>query len=87
MSAPDNRLTFNDVPWQQGCILSTRYTRRCSAQEMLKVSRIERRTAFAHFYVHDEGLSRELVYQFDSAEECEKEVNKHNKALAERLSK
>ncbi|MGE6315878.1 hypothetical protein ACQKC1_08830 [Shewanella baltica] len=87
MSTPDNRLTFNDVPWQQGRVLSTRHTLRWSKQELEKVTRIERRTAFAHFYAHDEGKSRELVYQFDSAEECAKAVNEHNKALAERLSK
>ncbi|MGI2024835.1 hypothetical protein [Shewanella glacialipiscicola] len=87
MSAPDNRLTFNDVPWQQGCVLSTRHTRRWSKQELEKVTRIERRTAFAHFYAHDEGQGREFVYQFDSAEECLKAVHEHNKALAEALSK
>ncbi|OUS52963.1 hypothetical protein BM607_003250 [Shewanella sp. SACH] len=87
MSAPDNRLKFNNVPWQQGRVLSTRHTRRWSKQELEKFTRIERRTAFAHFYAHDEGKSRELVYQFDSTEECEKAVNEHNKALAERLSK
>ncbi|MGR3969265.1 hypothetical protein [Shewanella sp. 1180_01] len=87
MSTPDNRLTFNDVPWQQGRVLYTRHTRRWSKQELEKVTRIERRTAFAHFYAHDEGRSRDLVYQFDSTEECEKAVNEHNKALAERLSK
>ena len=87
MSTPDNRLTFNDVPWQQGRVLSTRHTLRWSKQELEKFTRIERRTAFAHFYVHDEGRSRELVYQFDSAEECAKAVNEHNKALAEALSK
>ncbi|MGI2056228.1 hypothetical protein ACRN9T_03395 [Shewanella baltica] len=87
MSTPDNRLTFKDVPWQQGRVLSTRHTRRWSKQELEKVTRIERRTAFVHFYAHDEGRSRELVYQFDSTEECLKAVNEHNKALAERLSK
>uniref|UniRef100_UPI004048297E hypothetical protein n=1 Tax=Shewanella baltica TaxID=62322 RepID=UPI004048297E len=87
MSTPDNRLTFNDVIWSQGHVLETRTTRLWSKQTLEQVSRIERRCAFAYFYAHDEGRSRELVYQFDSAEECAKAVNEHNKALAERLSK
>ncbi|MBP7996964.1 MAG: hypothetical protein KAY89_02525 [Thiopseudomonas sp.] len=87
MSAPDNRLKFNDVIWSQGHVLETRTTRLWSKQTLEQVSRIERRCAFAHFYFHDEGRSRELVYQFDSAEECAKAVNEHNKALAEALSK
>ncbi|MCS6232688.1 hypothetical protein G3488_17735 [Shewanella baltica] len=87
MSTPDNRLKFNDVLWQQGRVLETRTTRRWCKQDLDRISRAERRTAFAHFYVHDEGRSRELVYQFDSAEECAKAVNEHNKSLAEALPK
>ncbi|MGI2095485.1 hypothetical protein [Shewanella glacialipiscicola] len=87
MSTPDNRLKFNNVHWTQGRVLETRTTRRWSKPTLEQVSRIERRTAFAHFYAHDEGRSRELVYQFDSAEECAKAVREHNKVLAEALPK
>ncbi|MBW3514949.1 MULTISPECIES: hypothetical protein [unclassified Shewanella] len=87
MSTPDNRLKFNHVIWRQGHVLETRTTRLWSKQTLEQVSRIERRCAFAYFCAHDEGRSRELVYQFDSAEECAKAVNEHNKALAEALSK
>lgn len=87
MSTPDNRLKFKDVHWTQGRVLETRTTRRWSKQELDRFSRIERCSAFAYFYALYDGRGRELVYQFDSAEECAKAVREHNKVLAEALPK
>ena len=85
MKAHDNREKFKDVAWTQGRVLETRTTRRWSKQDIELVSRIERRTAFAHFYSHDQGRSREFVYQFESVEECVSAIKAHNSDLEKRL--
>lgn len=77
----DRREEFANVPWRQGCLLETATTKQWPLAERCRAEQEERRQAFVSFHNDDEGRSRELVYVYDSADQCLDAVQEHNAAL------
>lgn len=74
----DRRKEFKDVPWQQGRLLLTRQTERWSREDQEQADADERKRCFVNFTSFDLGKGRELIFIFDTAEECFDAVTKHN---------
>lgn len=77
----DRREEFKYEEWQQGFLLLTSTTSRWTPEERQVANAREKRCAFVFFSSRDEGRGRELVFEFDSANECAYEVDRHNVGL------
>jgi hypothetical protein len=74
----DRREEFKLEHWQQGRILLTSITKKYSQEVWDQTSATEKRMAFAYFSSSDEGRSRELIYVYDTKEECFSACLEHN---------
>lgn len=78
----DYRHDFILSKWQQGELLDTWRTS-CWPREQRKAAHArEQRWAFAHFNWRDEGRGRQFLFEFQTAEDCRRAVDEHNRKLA-----
>jgi len=77
----DRREEFANTPWQQGRLLLTKETARWTEVERKDTDELEHRMAFVGFFAADAGRSRQLVYVFNSTDECAEAVKSHNGSL------
>jgi hypothetical protein len=78
----DRRDEVKNVPWQQGHLLYTQQVLSMPKDWQAAAEQEEQRRLFAHFYASDQGRGRELLFCFDTAEECAAAVEAHNAELA-----
>ncbi len=81
----DRRAEYNDVSWQQGCLLMTRDVKRQSPEWQAEAAAAEKRMVFAHFSTMDDGRSRVLLFACATPEEAAEMVRTHNAEVYERL--
>jgi hypothetical protein len=77
----DRREEFSNYFWQQGRTLLTPMTKRWTKEELDNNDSSEKCKAFVNFFEKDQGRSRELVYIYNSIEECENAIKNHNNQL------
>lgn len=77
----DNRSKYQTVLWQQGYFLGCSRFAAMTDSEVKTTNYLERCQAYIDFTAEDMGISRELVYHFNSPKECAEAVKDHNRDL------
>lgn len=74
----DRREEFKNLLWQQGRLLDTKQTLKWPNELRSIADSHEKKLCFVNFKSSDQGCGRTFVYKYDSVEECEHQVQRHN---------